>query len=79
MIKPIYIYITFFIFFVKIGDSFSQSYTRANNWKSYRKEVVFQIGASQFLGDLGGLNKVGTDFSPVDLRRDIIRSGSAVA
>ncbi len=79
MIKPIYIYITFFIFFVKIGDSFSQSYTRANNWKSYRKEVVFQIGASQFLGDLGGLNKVGTDFSPADLEFSLTKPAFGIA
>jgi len=79
LIKPIYIYITFFIFFVKIGDSFSQSFARANDWKSYRKEVVFQIGASQFLGDLGGLNKVGTDFSPVDLEFSLTKPAVAIA
>ena len=45
----------------------SQNFTRPNDWKKYRKELVFQAGASQFLGDLGGLNKIGTDFSPVDV------------
>ena len=36
---------------------FSQGFSRANDWKRYKKELIIQIGASQFLGDLGGLNK----------------------
>jgi len=79
LIKPIYIYITCFVFFIKIGDSFSQSLNRATNWKNYRKEVVFQIGAAEFLGDLGGLNKVGTDFSPVDLEFSLTRPAVSIA
>jgi hypothetical protein len=39
---------------------------RPNEWKKYRKELVGQVGISQFLGDLGGLDKEGTDFSPAD-------------
>lgn len=41
--------------------------SRVNGWKKYRKEVIFQIGATGFLGDLGGRNFSGTDYSPADL------------
>jgi hypothetical protein len=79
LIKQLNIYIIILILFIKVGDSFSQSFTRANDWKRYRKEVVFQIGASQFLGDLGGLNKIGTDFSPVDLEFKLTRPAVTIA
>ena len=55
------------IFSVFAINLYSQNFTRPNDWKKYRKELVFQGGASGFLGDLGGLNKIGTDFSPVDI------------
>lgn len=35
------------------------SYSQA--WKYYRQEVSFGIGASNFLGELGGANQVGTN------------------
>ena len=42
-------------------------FTGSGHWKHQRKELIFGIGASNFLGDLGGRNKVGKDFSPVDI------------
>lgn len=33
----------------------------AQRWKRFRKEYSFGIGASNFLGDLGGANQVGTN------------------
>jgi len=42
-------------------------FTTNSYWKHQRKELVFGIGASNFLGDLGGLNKVGTGYSPIDI------------
>lgn len=36
-------------------NSFSQS------WKYYRQEIHFGIGASNFLGELGGANQIGTN------------------
>ncbi len=35
-------------------------------WKRYREEVFFGVGVSNFLGDLGGANAIGTSKSPVD-------------
>ncbi len=51
----------------------AQGYVRPNAWKKFRREVVFQIGAAGFLGDLGGRDKTGTDYSPVDLEFALTR------
>ena len=49
--------------------SFAQPthFTTNKYWKHQRKEIIFGIGASNFLGDLGGLNRIGTDYSPMDI------------
>ncbi len=45
----------------------AQNFIRSNEWKKYRKEFYVGIGAANFLGDLGGLDRIGTDHSIVDL------------
>jgi len=45
----------------------AQNFIKSNEWKKYKREFYFGIGAANFLGDLGGLDRSGTDFSPVDL------------
>ncbi len=55
------------VLFLAFYSSYSQNFVRPNEWKKYRREVYGGIGAANFLGDLGGLNKIGTDYSPVDL------------
>ncbi|MBC7694414.1 MAG: hypothetical protein H7141_03105 [Burkholderiales bacterium] len=50
-----------------------QGYVRPNAWKKFRREIVFQVGAAGFLGDLGGRDKIGTDYSPVDLEFALTR------
>lgn len=45
----------------------AQNFIKSNEWKKYKREFYFGIGAANFLGDLGGLDRIGTDFSPVDL------------
>jgi hypothetical protein len=52
---------------LSVNSLYSQALARPNAWKKYRKEVTFNIGASGFLGDLGGRNTIGKDNSPVDL------------
>ncbi len=69
--------IFFVIFFQEL---YSQGgFTRPNDWKKYRKELVLQAGVSEFLGDLGGLNRIGTDFSPVDLEFTLTRPAFSLA
>ncbi len=48
-------------------DSFAQA------WKRNRKEWIFGIGATGFLGDLGGANAYGTDYSPIDMELTLTR------
>jgi len=54
-------------FFLSLLSIEAQNFTRQNEWKRYQKTVYGGIGASNFLGELGGLNKIGTHYSPADL------------
>ncbi|MBA3680701.1 MAG: hypothetical protein H0W73_05990 [Bacteroidetes bacterium] len=45
----------------------AQNFTRPGDWKKYRKEIFVTGGTSNFLGDLGGRDQIGKDYSPVDL------------
>jgi hypothetical protein len=45
----------------------AQAFLRPNEWKKYRREVFVTMGAANFLGDLGGRDKIGKDYSPADL------------
>lgn len=49
--------------------SFAQhtNFNSQRNWSLNKKELMIGFGATNFLGDLGGRNQIGTDFSPVDL------------
>ncbi len=43
--------------------SFAQKkYRKSNRWKSYRMEAHLGLGASNFLGELGGANQIGTNY-----------------
>lgn len=44
---------------ILIGASFGAD---AQRWKRYRWETVYGIGVSNFLGELGGADQVGTDY-----------------
>ncbi len=61
-----------------INLSTAQNFAKPNNCKKIRKEVFIQIGASGFLGDLGGLDKEGTHYSPVDYDFQITRSAMGI-
>lgn len=61
--------------FLTVFLAHSQNFIRPNEWKKYRREVYGCVGAANFLGDLGGLNRIGTDYSPVDL--EVVETRSA--
>lgn len=73
MKKNIYIIILLSLFTGVFNIAYSQGFSRPNDWKKVRKEVFVGIGASQFLGDLGGLNRTGSDYSPADLEISLTR------
>lgn len=57
MKKHILLSFTFLILF----SSMSEAQRLRARWKAYRYEWSFGIGASNFLGDLGGANAIGTN------------------
>src|SRR5690606_1208517 len=67
--------ILFIFFLIYLVDLFAQptNFTTSDYWKHQRKEILFGVGASNFLGDLGGLNRIGTDYSPADLEWAVTR------
>lgn len=43
------------------------NFNTQSNWALNKKEILFGIGATQFLGDLGGRDQVGSDYSLADI------------
>ncbi len=62
-------YFTSLIVLLAVNFCFGQhtNFNTQRNWSLNKKEFMFGIGANQFLGDLGGKNQIGKDYSLVDL------------
>lgn len=43
------------------------NFNTQRNWSLNKKEILFGVGATQFLGDLGGRDRIGTDYSLRDM------------
>ena len=56
----------------------AQYFAKRDSWKKERKEIIVGMGASNFLGDLGGLNKVGTHYSYADLELVLTKPSATV-
>lgn len=54
------------------------NFNTQRNWSLNKKEILFGFGATQFLGDLGGRNRIGTDYSLVDLDFPATRFGGMI-
>jgi hypothetical protein len=50
-----------------VFDVNGSKFNNQRNWTNNRKEFRFSLGVTQFLGDLGGKDQIGTDYSLVDL------------
>jgi hypothetical protein len=62
--------IFFFLSMVIFGFNAHCQFTNFNtqkNWSMNKKEFLFAFGATQFTGDLGGRDRIGKDFSMVDI------------
>jgi hypothetical protein len=75
MIKSI---VALLFLFLSIPHSFGQYFNTQRNWSMNKKELVFGIGATGFLGDLGGANQYGTDFSPKDYDFNATNVGGSI-
>jgi hypothetical protein len=61
-----------------VGFSHSQmssNFNSSRNWSMNKKEIFFSIGATQFLGDLGGRDQIGTQKSLIDIDWNMTRMG----
>ncbi len=54
--------ITYVVLFLLVLPLISSGQRLKNRWKAMRAEVHFGIGATNFLGELGGANQIGTHY-----------------
>lgn len=61
--------LTGLVLLLAAGFTYGQhtNFNTQRNWSLNKKEVMFGGGATQFLGDLGGRDQVGKDYSLADL------------
>ncbi|MBC7862872.1 MAG: hypothetical protein IAF38_07845, partial [Bacteroidia bacterium] len=64
--------------FLYLGGAAQYFTNNRNGWKKQREEIIWGIGAANFLGDLGGRNAIGTDYSPIDLELVLTRPSAMV-
>lgn len=85
-------YILFTIIIILLSLSvFSQGRRRSARWKQSRYEIIYGVGATNFLGELGGADQIGTNFvrdfeismtrplGSIGLRYKLIERASATA
>ena len=62
-------YISSLILLLTTSLAFGQhtNFNTQRNWSLNKKEVMFGVGATQFLGDLGGRDRIGKDYSLADM------------
>lgn len=53
--------------FTTVSYAQHTNFNTQRNWSLNKKEIMFGFGATQFLGDLGGKDQIGTDYSPIDI------------
>ena len=53
----------------------STNFTTNDYWKRHRHELILGVGATNTLTDLGGLNRIGSDYSVMDLEWSATRFG----
>ncbi|MFT7345112.1 MAG: hypothetical protein ACI9XP_001706 [Lentimonas sp.] len=54
------------------------NFNSQDNWSLNKKEFMFGFGATNFLGDLGGRNRIGTDYSLIDFDFPAISLGMQI-
>ncbi len=55
--RNVILFLSFFLLMVSVSQA-----QRAVRWRRMRYEVVYGIGGTNFLGELGGANQIGTNF-----------------
>lgn len=62
------------------GSVYSQRthFTTSRYWEDQKKEIYAGLSVSNFLSDLGGMNGLGKDYSPLDLEFVMTRPGGHI-
>lgn len=55
------------LFSITVITAQHTNFNTQRNWSLNKKEIMFGLGATQFLGDLGGRDRIGTDYSLRDI------------
>ena len=77
MSKYLFLFVALFINWSLLGQ-LSSNFNSSKNWSLNKKEIFFTIGGTHFLGDLGGLDRIGTTKSPVDIDWNMTRLGGGL-
>lgn len=56
----------------------ASNFNSSRNWSMNKHEIFFALGATQFLGDLGGRNQIGTQKSLADIDFNSTRMGAGI-
>jgi hypothetical protein len=72
--KSIFVIIALYV----AGNLNAQFFASKGTWKKQREEVIFAFGVGNFLGDLGGRDAIGTDYSPIDLEFSLTRPSAMI-
>ena len=56
----------------------AQYFMSSNSWKKMRHEIYLGGGAGNFLGDLGGRNQIGKDYSYADIEMSLTRPSATL-
>ncbi len=73
-----YIYSILFVTLAATTYAQHTNFNSQRNWSLNKKEIIFGLGVTQFTGDLGGLNKIGTDYQLVDIDMPVTKMGGII-
>lgn len=74
-----YIFLTITLLVANLSIAQSSNFNTQRNWSMNKKELSIGFGGTNFLGDLGGANQVGTDYSIKDWDFPSVSLGGSLA
>lgn len=76
--KKLFTVVLFTLVLSQWGLAQGGGFMRPHEWKKFKKEIFFSMGTSAFMGDLGGTDRTGKDYSPADLNLSQNRSAFGI-
>ena len=74
------IFLTLFVLInsTELLGQFASHFNTNSNWEANRREIFLAVGATQFMGDLGGRDRIGTQKSIIDWDWAAVRMGAGL-